>query len=204
MQKGLIKLSVLGWFFGVMAGSAWAGEVLIGAGLGQPLFFRGYNVAVTYFSDNDWVFEYSHGWNLHLDDKTPFYESVFSEEERAAKLELFSEYSTGFGVGTKLTEATYWKLEFKEHAHELTHPGVADPDKRTIAFIERSVGPGVYYSLHLGDSGGVLEMGIRYWITVQTSLKGGQHEFTDAEGNTLIYQPPDAVFFPAVTLGYLF
>lgn len=165
----------------------YTGRATILAGLLQPAFLGGANVAATYFTDR-WTFEYSHGMRLT-------YPEVARDAETTSR--LYSPYTTGFGVGYRITRQFDTRLEFKVHGYEATLV-----NGESLTYQTYSVGLGAYYRLHLWR-GLLLEPSVRWWPNVGSSLPGESHAFTSADGQPLVHQAHNLGFFANVSLGYV-
>jgi hypothetical protein len=168
-----------------------AGEWILLAGLAQPLLFEGGNVAVTYITNGGLVLDYSHGWAFQL-DATP---SALAEAERAQKLRVYLPYTTGFGIGHLVADNLDFRLEFKVHRYEVTHPGGAQ-----ISYTTRSAGVGAYYRYRFGRSRWLLEPSVRYWPNVSSTLDDDRHTFPNGD----VHEAHDQGLFANVSLGYAF
>ncbi len=199
LRNGGLKL--LAWIlmgvgvFTVGPSSAQSKEVVVLAGLGQFLFFNGYNVAVTYITDSGIVLDYSHGWLLQLDRV----EASLTEEERDQELEILTTYTTGFGIGYLIGEELDVRIDFKEHAYR-----VYPPDDDQFEYLTWSVGPAVYYRVRLGDSGFLLEPSLRYWPNVASTLTDDKQTFLNANGEEEEHKAHDFGLFANVSLGFAF
>lgn len=83
-------------------------------GLSQPLL-GGWNLAGTYYGKN-FVFEYSHGSDLHLDRMGG---AGLNETERKQDLKIHLPYTSGVGIGYLITPNFDIRLEFKEHFYRV-------------------------------------------------------------------------------------
>lgn len=98
-----------------------AEELSVQGGLSQPLLGGG-NVAVTYYGD-DFLFDYSHGWNLDFGRAGG---AALNADERRQQLSVVLPYTTGFGIGYRITRSFDIRIEFKEHFYRVTHPDNID------------------------------------------------------------------------------
>lgn len=165
----------------------YTGRLTVLAGLIQPAFLGGANVAATYFTDR-WTFEYSHGMWLK-------YPEVARDAETTSR--LYSPYTTGFGVGYRFTRNFDTRLEFKVHGYEATLV-----NGENLTYQTYSVGLGAYYRLHLWR-GLLLEPSVRWWPNVGSSLPEGRHAFTTVEGQSLTHEAHNLGLFVNVSLGYV-
>ncbi len=101
----------------LFAGNLAASDITVSGDFNQPIIFGGGNLGVT-LKTKKLVFEYSHGWALQLDRL----KSSLPERTQRQDLKVYMPYSTGLGVGWRLTRFLDIRLEFKEHAYRVTHP----------------------------------------------------------------------------------
>ena len=134
--------------------------ITVAVGLNQPLLFRGANASVT-VRRGRWVADYSHGVALDLNAAGGF---ALTDAEAARGLDIDVPWTTGFGVGVRLTDRLDVRAEGKAHRFEATPSGA-----ETVAYTAFSVGPGVYYRLPLWR-GLEVEPSVRYWPTVASTL----------------------------------
>jgi hypothetical protein len=85
-------------------------------GLTQWILFRGGNVAIEY-KVGRLAFEYSHGQGLDLNQVPGL---TLTRAERDAGAHLRVPWTTGFGVGYRVTEHLHVLLEGKAHRFEVT------------------------------------------------------------------------------------
>jgi hypothetical protein len=163
----------------------------------QPLL-GGFNVTVTYKRER-LVLGYSHGTLLNLDRLGGFSKS---SADRANHLSAFCPYTTGFDVGIRITERLDLRGEWKIHRYD-----VKAPDGQRVSYDVITVGPSIYYQLHpldwSGRTGLVVELSLRWWPTVYTSLPNDEYVFTTATG-TIVHKALRAGVFPGVSVGWTF
>lgn len=167
------------------------GSFALKAGLSQPVLLNGANVAVAYKADR-WVLEYSHGMWLRYDRVGR------TDTERDQNLDLYSPWTTGFGIGYRLPWRVDIRVEVKAHRYRVTPPG--DAPFRYTTF---SVGPAINYHQPV-YSGLGLDLTVRFWPNVASTLDDDRRTFVDAEGNRLVHKAHDLGVFPNVSLVYTF
>ena len=114
------------------------GHVTLQAGLIQPALFRGGNVAASY-KRGRLVADYSHGFNLDFNANG---DVGLRGDQRDQNLDIDVPWTTGFGVGYRITPRLDVRLEGKAHRYEIDPPADAP-----FAYTTFTVGPGVYYEL---------------------------------------------------------
>ena len=109
------------------------------AGLSQPIFLKGMNLAVTY-TTNRWIFEYSHGMSLNYTD-------VLTPDYKDDVLSIKSPYSTGAGIGYRFFANKIIgmdiRAEAKVHGYE-----VKLNKRQTVNYTNFDFGGGVYWQVH--------------------------------------------------------
>lgn len=139
---------------------ALAADVSVLSGLSQSLLFKGGNLEVNYRTEN-WVFDYSHGWDLEISRL----DAALTKSEKQQNLKVQLPYSTGGGIGYRVTRDVHVALELKQHLYRITHPTDGRFDYTT-----RTLGVGLYYNWQpFKNSGFTIMPAIRYWPTVYTS-----------------------------------
>ena len=189
---------LLFWFalISLCSSQVYANKFTVLAGLGQPLFFNGGNVAVEYKTES-FVFEYSHGWDL---DYNASGDRFLTEEEANQELKIFQPYTTGFGIGVLFTENLDLRLEFKEHQYRVT-----PPNDDQFEYTTTSIGFGIFYSYFFdGSDGWQLNSSIRYWPNVSSSLKDNEHIFLNDKGEEQTHKAHDLGLFPNFSIAYTF
>ncbi len=155
-------------------------RVSIVFGLNQPLIFRGFNAEVNYWTKK-WVFDYSHGFGLHVDGK------MIGNEYEAQHLDFRIRHSFGFGVGYRFTEAFNLRFEPKIHSYQTFYEGDKQTNANSIAnFNTYTLGLGAYYRwLPFQKVGNALKgitvvPSIRYWYKVASSLENKELTYQNA------------------------
>ncbi len=154
----------------------YSNKFTLGTDLAQPFVLGGYNLNATY-TTNRWIFDYSHGIGLEIPD------FIKSEEQEDLNAEIKIPWTTGPGIGYRLTENLDTRIDFKAHRTELDLlNGQAE-----LEYTQFTAGPGVYYRFYLGKTTGLgLEASARYWFDLgnnQDGLDGTDFRFVDNEGN---------------------
>jgi hypothetical protein len=164
-------------------------------GLSQDLLWDGGNVAVQYLTGR-FAFEYSHGFNLNLNGGGGV---ALSSTEKSQGLQMEVPWTTGFGVGYRLTDSLHVSVEFKAHGFKVTDPESAT----TITYTTFSIGPGVFYDLYIWK-GLFIQPALRWWPTVASTLPGGSYTFHESGGITKVHDAHDWGVFPNASLGWTF
>ena len=171
--------------------NAKADETAFYLGLSQPLLFKGYNVEVNYKTDH-WVFEYSHGWDLKLHE----FKDAMTDDEAKQNLKITLPYTTGGGVGYRVTKEFHVALEYKIHQFN-----VDSPIDNSFSYTTQTLGVGVYYDWRpFKNSGFSIMPALRYWPTIATTLKGNKKIFTNGE----IHESHKFDIAPNVKIGWAF
>ena len=166
-------------FFAFLAGlslngtTAKAVEFNVVAGLSQYLLLGGGNAEIDIVTEN-WVFEYSHGWGLDFARNDRIAQT---KAERDQDLDVYMPYTTGGGVGYRLTKALNARLELKEHDQIVENFKTGEK----IRYLVRTVGVGFYYEWQPFGKGLLIVPNIRYWPTVSTSLDEDQYVWSNGE-----------------------
>jgi len=179
------------------AASDWTREHHLAAmvGLAQWVLLRGGNVALEYRLGR-LALEVSHGQGLDLNQAGG---AFLTDDERRSELRLRVPWTTGFGVGYRITENLHALVEFKAHHFQVTG---LDPAVKA-SYTTFSVGPGIFYTIHLYQ-GLFLEPNIRYWPNVGSTLDGGHVAIRQLDGTIHDHHAHDFGFFANLNLGYLF
>jgi hypothetical protein len=164
-------------------------------GLAQDFYWQGGNVAAQYLTGR-WALEYSHGFDLNLNGEGGL---ALNSTEKSQGLQIRVPWTTGFGIGYRITDSLHVSIEFKLHEFKVT-----DPESATqIAYETFSIGPGVFYDLYIWK-GLFIQPALRWWPTIANSLRGGSYTFLEADGTTKIHDAHDWGFFPNASLGWMF
>ena len=164
----------------------------VAAGLSQPILFRGANASVT-LRRGRFVADYSHGVALDLNASDG---AALTQAETDQSLNLDVPWTTGFGVGVRITDRLDVRAEGKAHRFNATPPG-----GEAIGYTAFSVGPGVYYRIPVWR-GLEIEPSIRYWPTVASTLSSDAATFTDASGVVQTHEAHSFGAFANVSVGW--
>lgn len=167
-------------------------------GLNQWLLFTGANIA-TQLKVGRFVFEYSHGQALHLDNVKAI---GLTSAERDAGVGVEMTWTTGGGIGLQITPNLHFLVEVKAHRYEITG---ADANDR-LQYTTMTVGPGVFYDLYL-YKGLFIQPSLRWWPTVASSYSDDRVFKTPAgaagEGR-YVHQRHDLLPFVNLNVGWTF
>jgi hypothetical protein len=178
-------------------------------GLSQPILASGFNIEGNFIYDR-FIFDYSHGVSLDFKD------SSVPEYLRQQGVAVHMPYTTGFGLGYRITEWLNIRVEPKWHRFEFYYED--EPQNKgdqITAYDTFSLGAGLYGAYrpfkkqHNFLKGFLLAPSVRFWPTVHSSLQGeytylNKNTQSDAEIKTL---DPGILFTPLVinlSVGYTF
>jgi hypothetical protein len=165
------------------------------AGLTQWLLLRGGNLAVE-FKTGRLALEASHGQGLDLNQLGGI---ALSSAERDMGTRVRVPWTTGFGVGYRVTEHFHLLVEFKAHHYEVRAEEGAD----TVNYTTFSIGPGAFYAIYL-TKGLFLQPNVRFWPNVASTLDDNRVMLQRCDGTSYEHQAHDFGFFGNVNLGYSF
>lgn len=165
------------------------------AGLTQWLLFRGGNLAFE-AKIGRLALEVSHGQGLDL-NQVPWL--ALTHDERANDAHVYVPWTTGFGVGYRITENLHVMIEAKAHRFEVTGRDPAVKAKYTTF----SVGPSVFYSIYL-YKGFFLQPNVRFWPNVASTLSNNKVALLQSDGSVYEHQAHSFGFFANMNLGYSF
>jgi hypothetical protein len=177
------------------AKSEYANTWTVVAGLSQPIFLRGVNIAGSYFTKT-MTFEYSHGMFLHLDGAALKDKNVQS---------IYVPVSTGFGVGYRITGYLDIRGEAKLHRYEVQLNAA-----QQIKYTNIDLGVGAYYRLYPfrkkdgWPKGILIEPSLRYWQYIHSTLENGAYDYVSDKGELLTHHPYNFGLFANVSIGYTF
>jgi hypothetical protein len=170
-------------------------ELSVMAGLTQWVVFRGGNIAGE-LKVGRLAFEVSHGQGLDLNQIPSL---GLSSAERSAGVHILVPWTTGGGVGVRITRNLHILLEVKAHHYVVTG---ADPTQQ-VKYTTFSVGPGVFYTFHI-YKGLFLEPNVRYWPNVGSTLKNNEVDIKGPDGSTYVHQAHDFGLFANMNVGWTF
>jgi hypothetical protein len=179
-------------------------------GLNQPIFTQGFNVEINYYTKY-FVFDYSHGFNLHFKDK------LVTDEAQKQHLKFKISHSLGVGFGYRVTRDFNIRIEPKIHVWNMYHDD-KDYSKEHIlkTYSTYTLGLGTYYrwqpfrNAENFSKGLTLVPSIRWWPNVSSSLKNNEFEYFNRITNkTEIHKAnnigvANSAFFGNISLGYSF
>jgi hypothetical protein len=163
------------------------------AGVTQWAVLRGGNLAVEYKTRHV-VFEFSHGQGLDLNQAPGF---ALTSAERDAGARVRVPWTTGFGVGYRITEDLHLLVEAKAHRYNVfNRDGSAEVDYTTF-----SIGPSVFYSIYL-YKGFFIEPNVRFWPNLGSTLSGNRAELRQPDGTVYAHEAHDFGLFANMNLGW--
>lgn len=150
-------------------------------GLIQPTVLSGFNVEVNYFTKK-MAFDYSHGVSL---------DPPAVGDLKEQNLVWHLPYSTGFGIGYRLTNSFDIRFEPKLHSWEAYYKDEVQNDQTRIKdFTTVTLGIGIYYryfpfknSDNKFLQGITTSSSIRWWQNTSTSLDGGEFTYFNKTTN---------------------
>ncbi len=149
-------------------------ELSLLAGVIQPVVLRGGNVEV----DVHWkrlVVGYSHGFLLHLDGATVVGDAA--DQGLSYKLP----FSTGLGIGVRLTDFFDVRAEFKAHRFNVHYDDAAN--EKLFGYTTYTVGVGAYLrwrplrSARDWTRGIITSSSLRFWPNVASTLDNGERVY---------------------------
>ena len=165
------------------------------AGLGQPLIGHGFNLAGTYFTRRI-TFEYSHGMFLR-------YTGALLSDKNIES--IYAQYSTGLGIGYRLTPYLDVRAEAKNHRFTAQLNS-----RQSVTYTNTDLGAGVYYRFYpfarreVWSRGLVVEPSLRYWHYVYSTLPDVAVTYTTDAGQVMDHRPYNFGLFGNVSIGYTF
>jgi hypothetical protein len=179
-------------------------------GLTQPLLVKGFNIEGNYIK-NRIIFDYSHGVSLD------FTGSALPENLKSQNLSVHEPWTTGFGVGYRLTDWINVRIEPKWHKFEFYYDNLPQiTNNKITSFITSTLGVGVYGSWQPFKKkqnilkGFLIAPSIRYWPTIYSSLKNDAFTYTNTitqKVETIKNLDPGFGFTPLIfniSIGYSF
>jgi hypothetical protein len=147
----------------------------------QPLVARGFNMEVNYTTKR-MIFDFSHG--VSLDPPTV---GEFKEQ----KIALHIPYTTGLGIGYRITSFFDVRFEPKLHSWEVYNEGEAqNSSTKILDFKTTTLGIGAYYrympfknSENKFLQGITTSTSLRYWQNVSTTLENDEFAFKNITTN---------------------
>jgi hypothetical protein len=198
MKKVIIYyVLVMVFFTGLLKAQEedYANKWTLVAGLGQPVFGQGVNIAGTYFTKR-LSFEYSHGQFLN-------YSGSFLTDPDIHSVYVL--YTTGTGIGYRITRFLDVRAEFKLHQFEAK----LNATQKTT-YTNFDIGVGVYYRFYpfaKKDSWAkdiVIEPSVRYWQWVSSTMTDNKTAYINDKGENKTHTPYNFGLFFNVSIGYTF
>ena len=117
----------------------YSNRISVLAGLIQPFVLKGGNIEVTYFSKK-MSFDYSHGFSLDISGET------ITGDAKTQKLAYHLPFSTGFGIGYRISSYFDVRIEPKMHSWEVYYDGETQNKSNVIKkYKTYTLGLGAYY-----------------------------------------------------------
>ncbi len=146
-------------------------KISVLTGLSQAFIVKGFNIEANYIHHRI-IFDYSHGASLDLD------RNLVNDELKAQGVVVHMPFSTGIGIGYRLTEWLNVRVEPKWHRFEFYYDGEAQNEANRITVDKNnfSVGLGVYtFFQPFRKKGNALKgitiaPSVRFWPTVASSF----------------------------------
>ncbi len=177
------------------AAAPYGDRLSVMAGMTQWTIFRGGNLAFEYMHGR-LVLEVSHGQGLDLNRLPAF---ALTPDERDAGVGIQVPWTTGFGIGYRITPHLHILVEVKAH-----HYRVSGRDRNAeLEYTTFSVGPGLFYTFHL-FKGMFLEPNLRWWPNLASTLPGDHGSLRQPDGTTYDHRAHDFGLFANVNLGWTF
>jgi hypothetical protein len=162
-------------------------ELVLLAGTIQPFLLRGGNVEVDFYLPKT-VFNYSHGFSLELESAA---ETTVGEAKRQS-VAYHIPYSTGFGIGYRLSKYFDVRFEPKLHRFEAYYDDTdrKASENRISSYTTATLGIGAYFRWKPFEKQGNFLKGIftstslRYWQNVWTSLDNNKTKYANRVTNT--------------------
>lgn len=176
------------------------------SGLLQPIAVKGGNLQFE-ATLGRFVFDYSHGWSL---------DPPSTGDLKDQQLSLHLPYSTGLGVGYRITDALDLRLEPKLHKFEVRYDGGPQVGRQVVSYRTITLGLGAYYKWHpfrrsSGPAKGItIAPSFRWWPNAWSSLDADRHTYESAiTGQQEIHKAADigianTSFIINISMGYEF
>jgi len=197
----IIILAFANSSFGQKKKLPYSNKLTIVTGLTQPLLLDGFNLAINY-TTNCWVFEYSHGINLHYSNE------ILKPNYRDNIISMKSPFSTGAGAGFRIFAKPILSMDIRAEA-KVHQYDVQLNDVEEISYRNFDLGGGMYFQIRpFGKKnnalqGFVIEPSIRYWANVSSTLDDNFTYQNNAD-ETIIHNPYPLNLFGNISVGYTF
>jgi len=152
-------------------------------GLNQVLLLHGFNIEGNYISKR-MIFDYSHGVSLE------FSGSSANADLRRQGVAVHMPWTTGFGIGYRLTDWINIRVEPKLHRFEF-HYANESASNQITAYNAFSLGLGIYGNyrpfkkMNNGLSGITIAPSIRYWPTLSTTMSGNTFTYLNKQTSSV-------------------
>lgn len=154
-----------------------AKELVLLAGTIQPFLLKGGNIELDFYLPKT-VFNYSHGFSLEMESAS----GTTVGEAKRQSVAYHIPYSTGFGIGYRLTKYVDVRFESKLHRFEAYYDGSdrKATENRISSYTTATLGIGAYFrwkpfeKQHNVLKGIFTSTSLRYWQNVWTSLNNAK------------------------------
>lgn len=155
-------------------------ELVLLAGTIQPFLLQGGNVELDFYLPKT-VFNYSHGFSLELESAA----GTTVGEAKRQSVAYHIPYSTGFGIGYRLSKYVDVRFEPKLHRFEAYYDDSdrKAPGNKISSYTTATLGIGAYFrwkpfeKQHNFLKGIFTSTSLRYWQNVWTSLDNNRTEY---------------------------
>jgi hypothetical protein len=162
-------------------------ELVLLAGTIQPFLLQGGNVEADFYLPK-MVFNYSHGFSLEMESAT----GTTVGEAKRQSVAYHIPYSTGFGIGYRLSKYFDLRFEPKLHRFEAYYDGTDRKvsENRISSYTTATLGIGAYFRWKPFEKqtnflkGIFTSTSLRYWQNVWTSLGNSKTEYANRVTNT--------------------
>lgn len=191
------------------SGDPYADRFSLVGGVSQ-LLLGGGNIEGTWYTRRLSV-AYSHGFNLQLGG------SALPQAMQDQQLQLTMPWTTGFGIGYRVTSALDLRLDVKRHRFAMRYDDQDFAGSTIAEYQTTTVGIGAYYRYYPFASrsgaarGVVIVPSVRYWPNVSSSLPNDELRYTNARtGRQEVHQAAEQGFpgsggvVANVSIGYTF
>jgi hypothetical protein len=162
---------------------SWAGQATIAADLIQPFLLGGWNINGYYYFDNGLTIGWSHGDDLKIN----YSDSFATQPLKDAKVNVFTDWSTGPEVGYRFGKFWDARIDFKAHYSRLNFESRSD----SLAYTVYTIGPSVFYNwfpFSNDTEGFLVQLSARYWFNVGDNLDRDNFSYTDKDGQTKVHK----------------
>jgi hypothetical protein len=146
-------------------------------GLSQPIVAHGFNFEINYVHDR-FIFDFSQGVGL------TFSGNAIPASLRQQGLEMHMPWTTGFGVGYRITDWINLRVEPKWHRFEFNYTnGPQQTGNEITSYNTVTLGLGLYgcylpFKKKTNFLKGIMiSPSLRYWPTVNSTLKGNSFSY---------------------------